>query len=101
MEKKKLKPHKLIFAGKCSALSKASKPSEHEKDSSKQADKIIASGHPNDIVDVTQYHIDSNFPKRLMFCKLHYETLSNRKMKSKVKIDRCATINFKKGVNDV
>ena len=99
--KKKLKPHKLKFAGKCSALSKASKPSEHEKDSSKQADKIIASGHPNDIVDVTQYHIDSNFPKRLMFCKLHYETLSNRKMKSKVKIDRCATINFKKGVNDV
>ena len=67
-----------------SALSKASKPCEDKKDSSK-ADKIIANEHPNDIIDVTQYDIDSNFPKRIMFGKLHYGSLSNRKMKSKKK----------------
>ena len=49
---------------------------------------------------MTQYDIDSNFPKRLMFGKLHYGSLSNRKMKSKGKIDMYARINFKKGVND-
>ena len=49
---------------------------------------------------MTQYDIDSNFPKRLMFGKLHYGSLSNRKMKSKGKIDMYVRINFKKGVND-
>ena len=83
-----------------SALSKASKPCEDKKDSGK-ADKIIANEHPNDIIDVTQYDIDSNFPKRLMFGKLHYGSLSNRKMKSRGKIDTYARINFTKGVNDV
>ena len=98
--KEELKLCKLKFAGKCSALSKASKLCEEKKDSSKEADKIIANDHLNDI-DVTQYDIDSNFPKRLMFNKLHYGSLSNRKMKSKGKIDTYARINFKKGVNDV
>ena len=96
-----MKLFKLKFAGKCSASRKASKACEDIKDSSKEVHKIIASGHPNDIIDVTQHHIDGNFPKRLIFCKLHYETLSNRKIKSKVKMETCATINFKKGVNDV
>ena len=50
---------------------------------------------------MTQYDIDSNFPKRLMFGKLHYGSLSNRKMKSRGKIDTYARINFTKGVNDV
>ena len=50
---------------------------------------------------MTQYDIDSNFPTRLMFGKLHYRSLSNKKMKSKGKIDMYARINFKKGVNDV
>ena len=99
--KKELKLCKLKFAGKCSALSKASKLCEDKKDSSKNADKIIVNEHPNDIIDVTQYDIDSNFPKRLMFGKLHYGSLSNRKMKSKGKIDTYARINFKKGFNDV
>ena len=53
-----------------------------EKNSSKEADKIIANEHPNDIIDVTQYDIDSNFPKRHMFGKVHYGSLSNRKIKS-------------------
>ena len=92
---------KLKFAGKCSALSKASKLYEDKKDSSKEADKIIANEHPNNVIDVTQYDIDSNFPKRLMFGKLHYGSLSNRKLKSKGKIDTYARINFKKAVNDV
>ena len=99
--KKELKLCKLKFSGKCSALSKASKLCEDKKDSSKETDKIIANEHPNDIIDVTQYDIDSNFPKRLMFGKLHYGSLSNRKMKSKEKIDTYARINFTKGVNDV
>ena len=99
--KKELKLCELKFAGKCSALSKASKPCEDKKDSSKEDDKIIANEHPNDIIDVTQYDIDSNFPKRLMFGKLHYGSLSNRKMKSRGKIDTYARINFTKGVNDV
>ena len=99
--KEELKLCKLKFAGKCSALSKASKLCEDKKDSSKNADKIIVNEHPNDIIDVTQYDIDSNFPKRLMFGKLHYGSLSNRKMKSKGKIDMYAMINFKKGVNDI
>ena len=50
--KKELKLCKLTFAGKCSALSKASKPCEDKKDTSK-ADKIIANEHPNDIIDST------------------------------------------------
>ena len=50
--KKELKLCKLKFAGKCSALSKASKPCEDKKDTSK-ADKIIANEHPNDIIDCT------------------------------------------------
>ena len=91
---------KLKFAGKCSTLSKASKLCEDKKDSSKEADKIIANEHLNDI-DVTQYDIDSNFPKRLILNKLHYGSLSNRKIKSKGKIDTYARINFKKGINDV
>ena len=82
-----------------SALSKALKPCEDKKDSSK-ADKIIANEHPNDIIHVTQYDIDSSFPKRLMLGKLRYGSLSNRKMKSKGKIDMYVRINFKKGVND-
>ena len=36
-----------------------------------------------------------------MFGKLHYGSLSNRKMKSKGKIDMYVRINFTKGVNDV
>ena len=81
-------------------MSKASKPCEDKKDSTK-ADKIIANEHPTDIIDVTQYDIGSNFPKRIMFGKLHYGSLSNRKMKSKGKIDMYAKINFKNGVNNV
>ena len=50
--KKELKLCKLKFAGKCSALSKASKPCEDKKDTSK-ADKIIANEHPNYIIDCT------------------------------------------------
>ena len=92
---------KLKFAGKCIALSKASKPCEDKKDSSKEANNITANEHPNDIIDVIQYDIDSNFPKRLMFGKLYYGSLSNRKIKSKGKLDTYARINFKKGVNDV
>ena len=99
--KKELKLCKLKFAGKCSALSKASKPCEDKKDSSKEDHKIIANEHPNDIIDVTQYDIVSNFPIRLMFGKLHYGSLSNRKMKSRGKIDTYARINFTKGDNDV
>ena len=99
--KKELKLYKLKFSSKCSALSKASKPCEDPKNSSKEADKIIANEHPNDIIDVTQYDIDSNFPKRLMFGKVHYGSLSNRKIKSKGKTDMYAKIDFKKGVNDV
>ena len=98
---KELKLCKLKFAGKCGALSKISKLCEDKKGSSKEADRIIANEHPNDIIDVTQYDINSNFPKRLMFGKLHYGSLPNRKMKSKEKIDTYARINFKKGVNDV
>ena len=49
---------------------------------------------------MTQYDIDSSFPKRLMLGKLRYGSLSNRKMKSKGKIDMYVRINFKKGVND-
>ena len=99
--KKELKLWKLKFAGKCRALSKASKPCEDKKDSSKEDDKIIANEHPNDIIDVRQYDIDSNFPKRLMFGKLHYGSLCNRKMKSRGKIDTYARINFTKVVNNV
>ena len=50
---------------------------------------------------MTQYDIDSNFPKRFMFGKVYYGSLSNRKIKSKGKTDTYARINFKKGVNDV
>ena len=79
--KRELKLSTLKFAGKCSTLSKTSKPCEDKKDSSKEDDKIIANEHPNDIIDVIQYDIDRNFPKRLMFGKLYYGSLSNRKMK--------------------
>ena len=82
-------------------MSKASKPCEDRKNSSKEADKIIANEHPNNIIDVTQYDIDSKFPKRLMFGKVYYGSLSSRKTKSKVKTDMDARISFKKGVNDV
>ena len=94
--KKELKLCKLKFAGKCSTLSKASKLCEDKKDSSKEDNKIISNEHPNDIIDVIQYDIDSNFPKRLMFGKLHYGSLSNRKMKSRGKIDTYARVNFTK-----
>ena len=97
----KLKIYKIKFASKCSALNKASKPCEDSKTSRKESDKIIANEHPNDIIDVTQYDIDSNFPKRFMFGKVYYGSLSNRKIKSKGKTDTYAKINFKKGVNDV
>ena len=97
----KLKIYKIKFASKCSALSKTSKPCEDSKTSRKESDKIIANEHPNDIIDVTQYDIDSNFPKRLMFGKVYYGSLSNRKIKSKGKTDTYAKINFKKGVSDV
>ena len=50
---------------------------------------------------ISQYDIDSNFPKRLMFSKVHCGSLSNRKTKSKGKTDTYARINFKKDVNDV
>ena len=50
--KKELKLYKIKFASKCSALSKASKPCEDSKNSDKEADKIIANEHPNDIIDV-------------------------------------------------
>ena len=99
--KKELKLYKITSASKCSVLSKASKPCEDGKNSSKEADKIIANEHPNDIINVTQYDIDSNLPKRHMFGKVHYWSLSNRKIKSKGKIDTYAKIKFKKGVNDV
>ena len=82
-------------------MSKASKPCEDKKDSVNEADKVIANEDPNDIIDVTRYDIDSNFPKRLMFGKLIYGSLSNTKRKSKGKTDTYARINFKKGVNDV
>ena len=45
---------------------------------------------------MTQYDIVSNFPKRLILGKLHYGSLSNRKMKSIGKLDTYARINFKK-----
>ena len=61
--KKELKLRKLKLAGNCSTLSRALKPCEDKKDSSK-ADKIIANEHPNDSIDVTEYDIDSNFPKK-------------------------------------
>ena len=96
-----MKLYKLKFSSKCSTLSKTSKPCEDKKNSSKEADKIIANEHPNDIIDVTQYDIDSNFPKRLMFGKVHYGSLSNRTTKSKGKTDMYAKIDFKKGVKDV
>ena len=98
--KKELKLCKLKLADKSIALSKPSKPCDDKKDSA-EADKIIAKDHPNDIIDVTQYDIDINFPKRLMFGKLHYGSLYNRKMKSKGKIETYARINFQKVVNDV
>ena len=94
--KKELKLYKLKFASKCSALSKASKPCEDKKNSSKEADKTIANEQPNDVIGVTQYDIVSNFPKRLILGKLHYGSLSNRKMKSIGKLDTYARINFKK-----
>ena len=47
--KKVLKLYKLKFTSKCSALSKASKPCEDPKNISKEADKITANEHPNDI----------------------------------------------------
>ena len=50
---------------------------------------------------MTQYDIDSNFPKRLMFGKVNYGSLSNRKIKSKGKTDTYARINFKKRCHDV
>ena len=54
--KKELKLHKLKFASKCSALSKASKPRK-DPSSTKEADNkiIIANEHPNDTIDVKQY----------------------------------------------
>ena len=52
--------YKLNFASKCGALSKASKQCEDPENISKEADKIIANVHPNDIIDVTQYNIDRN-----------------------------------------
>ena len=67
-----------------------------KKNSSKEADKTIANEQPNDIIGVTQYDIVSNFPKRLILGKLHYGSLSNRKMKSIGKLDTYARINFKK-----
>ena len=82
-------------------MSKLSKPCEDSKNSSKEADEIIANEYPNDIIDVRQYDIDSNFLKRLLFGKVHYGSLSNRKIKLKGKTDMYARINFKKGVNDV
>ena len=98
--KKELKLYKINFASKCSTLSKASKPHEDLKNSSKGEDKITADEHPNDI-DVTQYDTGGNFPKRLIFGKVHCGSLSNRKIKSKGKTDTYVRINFKKGVNDV
>ena len=50
------------FPSKYRALSKISKPCEDQKNSHKDADKIIANKHLN-VIDVTQYGIDSNFPK--------------------------------------
>ena len=91
-----MKLFKIKFASKCSALSKASKPCEDRKKGSKEADKIIANEHPNDIIDVTQYDIDSNFPKRLVFGKVHYGSLSNRKIKSKEKQIRMPGLISKK-----
>ena len=61
--------YKLNFASKCGTLSKASKQCEDPENSSKEADKIIANVHANDIIDVTQYNIDRNFPKDSCFAK--------------------------------
>ena len=60
--KKELKLYKLNFASKCDTLSKASKPCEGPRQSSKEANKINANEHPNYIINVTHY-VDSNFPK--------------------------------------
>ena len=78
---------------------KLSKPWE-DPNSSKETDKIIiANEHLKDTADVTQY--DSNFPKELVFGKVHYRSFSNRKVKSRAKTDKYSTIKFKRGVNDV
>ena len=81
-------------------MNKAPKPCQDSKTSRKESDTIIATEHPNDIIDVIQYDIDSDFSKRLMFGKVFYGSLSNRKTKSKGKTDTYARINLKKGVND-
>ena len=81
-------------------MNKAQKPCQDSKTGRKESDTIIATEHPNDIIDVTQHDIDSDFPKRLMFGKVFCGSLSNRKTKSKGKTDTYARINLKKGVND-
>ena len=81
-------------------MRKALKPCS-DSNSSKEADKIIANEHANDMIDVTQYDIDINLTKRLMFRKVNCGSLSNRKLKPKGNTDTHASINFKKSINDV
>ena len=61
--KKELKLCKLNFASKCDTMSKASKICEGPRQTNKEADKIIANEHTNYIINVTQYDVDSSFPK--------------------------------------
>ena len=53
------------------------------------------------MVEVTQYDIDFNLTKRLMFGKVNCGSLSNRKLKPKGNTDTHARRNFKKSISDV